>query len=236
LSYRFFFSFVILIVLTLNTQVSIAQDWKHPAFKPVKDNADLPRVLILGDSISIGYTVPVQAELKMEANVHRAPENCASTREGLEKLEEWLGDGEWDVIHFNFGLHDLKYVDVERKKNVSPKEGIQKTVLDEYVVKLERLTTRLEATGAKLIWCATTPVPKGTKYRVSGDAAKYNVAAAKIMQKHGVPINDLYTRVLLKKIERTAPNNVHFTDAGSALLAGFVANEIRAALKTVEKP
>src|SRR5262249_4795155 len=79
-----------------------------PAFAPVKDDPALPRVLLIGDSISIGYTVPARKLLQGKANVHRIPENGGPTSNGSAKLDKWLGDGKWDVIHFNWGLHDLK--------------------------------------------------------------------------------------------------------------------------------
>ena len=81
---------------------------QSPAFAPVADQAGLPRVLLIGDSISIGYTVTVRTELAGKANVHRIPENGADTANGLKKIDDWLGDSHWDVIHFNWGLHDLK--------------------------------------------------------------------------------------------------------------------------------
>ena len=79
-------------------------------FRPIVDRAELPRVLLLGDSISIGYTLGVRQQLQGEANVHRAAENCGPTTRGLKQLEKWIGQKQWDVIHFNFGLHDLKYM------------------------------------------------------------------------------------------------------------------------------
>src|SRR5262245_2767243 len=81
---------------------------RNPAFEKVVDDPKLPRVLLVGDSISIGYTLPVRTLLKGKANVHRVPENGGPTTNGLAKLSAWLGNGKWDVIHFNFGLHDLK--------------------------------------------------------------------------------------------------------------------------------
>ena len=77
-------------------------------FAPITDDPKLPRVLLIGDSISMGYTLPVRKMLAGTANVHRVPENAGDTARGLEKLDAWLGDKPWDVIHFNFGLHDLK--------------------------------------------------------------------------------------------------------------------------------
>src|SRR5689334_21790630 len=81
---------------------------QSPAFAPVTDEPGLPRILLIGDSISIGYTVTVRTMLAGKANVHRIPENGADTANGLKKLDAWLGDARWDVIHFNWGLHDLK--------------------------------------------------------------------------------------------------------------------------------
>jgi len=72
----------------------------------VQDDPKLPRVLLIGDSVSRGYTQAVRRALAGKANVHRAPANCGPTATGLKKMDVWLGDGKWDVIHFNFGIHD----------------------------------------------------------------------------------------------------------------------------------
>src|SRR5690242_7520015 len=81
-----------------------------------KARTALPRVLIIGDSISIGYTPYVKEMLAGEADVDRPAENCQGTKNGIGKIDQWLGDTKWDVIHFNFGLHDLKHVDAATGK------------------------------------------------------------------------------------------------------------------------
>src|SRR5262245_55211566 len=63
------------------------------AFASVDDVARLPRVLLIGDSISIGYTPAVREMLRGVANVHRIPDNGGPTTRGLAMLEEWLGSG-----------------------------------------------------------------------------------------------------------------------------------------------
>src|SRR5438477_12105372 len=68
----------------------------NPAFAPVQDVAGLPRVLIIGDSISIGYQVPLREALKGKANVHRPATNCGPTTRGVEQIEQWLGDNKSD--------------------------------------------------------------------------------------------------------------------------------------------
>jgi acyl-CoA thioesterase-1 len=187
-----------------------------PAFAPVADDPSLPRVLLIGDSISIGYTVAVRDALKGKANVHRAPTNCGPTIRGMEQLDQWLGKGRWDVIHFNFGLHDLKQIN-----------GKQQVPLDQYDKNLRDLVGRLKKTGAALVWCSTTPVPQtSSPPRSNEDVLKYNAAAKKIMDETGVPIDDLYAFALpqIGKIQR--PSNVHFTTEGSAILAKQVAASI----------
>ena len=71
----------------------------------------LPRVLLIGDSISMGYTLPVRELLEGKANVHRIPTERRSDEERRREHREWLGDGKWDVIHFNWGIHDLKIME-----------------------------------------------------------------------------------------------------------------------------
>jgi len=83
---------------------------KKGPMAPIKDVEGLPRVLLIGDSISIGYTLDTRKLLAGKVNVHRIPTNGGPTSRGLESLDEWLGKGKWDVIHFNWGLHDLKYM------------------------------------------------------------------------------------------------------------------------------
>src|SRR5687768_8371749 len=78
-----------------------------PSLVPVDEQPGLPRVLLIGDSISMGYTIPVRDLLKGQANVLRPMTNCGPTIRGIESLDSWLGNKKWDVIHFNFGLHDL---------------------------------------------------------------------------------------------------------------------------------
>ncbi|MDR2675341.1 MAG: hypothetical protein LBC18_10905, partial [Opitutaceae bacterium] len=66
------------------------------AVAPVKDTPGLPRVLLIGDSISIGYTLQVRALLAGRANLHRIPVNGGATEVGLAKIDDWLGKGKWD--------------------------------------------------------------------------------------------------------------------------------------------
>jgi len=201
----------------------------NPTMAPIEDVEGLPRVLLIGDSISIGYTLPTRAALKGKANVHRPNTNCGPTTRGLQAIDQWLGTKKWDVIHFNWGLHDLKYIS-DKGGLADVDKGTQQVPIAQYEANLEKLVVRMKKTGAKLIWCSTTPVPEGAKGRVVGDAVKYNAVAAKVMEKHGVAIDDLYAlaKPRLKELQR--PANVHFSPEGSKALAAQVAKSILAAL------
>jgi acyl-CoA thioesterase-1 len=188
-----------------------------------------PKVLIIGDSISIGYFEPTKQLLEGKAELYHNEGNAQHTANGLDKLDEWLGDTTWDVIHFNHGLHDLKYVN-EKGERVAPAEGRQQIPIEDYARNLEELVERLRKTGATLIFATTTPVPEGATGRIQGDAERYNQAAVRIMKKHGVRINDLYTYAVARLDSIQRPRNVHFTPAGSRLLAEQVAQNILSAL------
>lgn len=201
----------------------------HPSLAPVEDTPGLPRVLLIGDSISMGYTVPVRELLKGVANVHRPLTNCGPTTRGVEELDRWLGNGRWDVIHFNFGLHDLKYVD-EKGQNASPEKGKVQVPIENYKKNLDAMAVRMKKTGAKLVFATTTPVPEKEPARRADSDRAYNAAAREVLARHRVAVNDLNALVRGRKGEGQLPNNVHFTADGYRALAGQVAAEVRKAL------
>ena len=193
----------------------------------------LPNVLILGDSISIGYTLKVRSRLSAVANVYRPlnpgdkpPANCADTGTGVKSLHKWLGSNHWDVIHFNFGLHDLKYVD-EQGKPVAVDKGKQNTSPEKYEANLRQLVDELKKTGATLIWCSTTPIPNGNVERVPGNEIQYNAIAEKVMKENGIVVDDLHALVASRGAELQIPMNVHFNEQGSDVQADAVADMIK---------
>jgi acyl-CoA thioesterase-1 len=228
------FAFILMACLIGGTL--FAQETKKPKrispMTPIKDVAGLPRVLIIGDSISIGYTLPTRALLKGKVNLHRIPTNGGPTTKGVAELDKWLGDGKWDLIHFNWGLHDLKYMG-PNGENLFPKEkgGKVQVPIDEYEKNLHKLVARMKKTGAKLVWRNTTPVPPGSKGRYVGDSVRFNEAAARVMKKHGVPTLDLFTMSKERMKELMRPANVHYFPEGSKALAEVVAKDILKRLK-----
>ncbi len=204
-------------------------------------NPLLPSVLLLGDSISIGYTREVRHLLEGQANVVRPvapgrdePLNCRSTAEALTDLSIWLGKTKWTVIHFNWGLHDLCYrnpesKDLGRRDKVHGKISVPP---EQYEKNLETIVKRLEATGACLVWANTSFVPAGELGRHQGDERKYNEIAARVMASHGIPSNDLFTTTSSFPASYfLGPGNVHFTAEANWQLGQQVADRVRPALE-----
>ncbi len=195
---------------------------------PVQENPSLPRVLLLGDSISIGYTLPLRAKLAGVANVVRPATNCGPSRSALSHLDEWLGDRPWDVIHFNFGLHDMKHVlpGSERMVAVGTTGSGPLEPPESYARNLRQIARRLQRTGARLIWCSTTPVPEGAFGRVAGEEQNYNAIANRVMREAGIEVQDLHKRLLAEPQRLQRPGDVHFTAAGSTRIAELLAPRI----------
>ncbi|MCW0219094.1 MAG: SGNH/GDSL hydrolase family protein [Prosthecobacter sp.] len=218
-----FFSLSLLLPISAQeTKPTAKKSQPHPSVVPVKDVEGLPRVLLIGDSISMGYTLPTRKLLEGVANVHRIPQNGGPTKNGVANMDKWLGDGHWDVIHFNWGIHDLKFMP----------DGKRQVEAADYEANLRSLVARMQKTGAKLIFATTTPIPKGPLIppREFGQVADYNAIALKVMKDMGVTVNDLNAWITPKLAEMQKPQDVHYLDSGYDYLAEKVAQEIRTAL------
>jgi alpha-L-fucosidase len=179
-------------------------------------------VLLIGDSICGGYQQGVKKLLTGKAEVVKQEGNAQHTGTGLEKLDQWLGDGQWNVIHFNWGLWDLAYRNPKSENfgHLDKVDGKLTTSLPDYEKNLRTLVARLKKTGATLIWASTTPVPDGEPGRIKGDEVKYNAVAAKIMAENGIAIDDLHAEVIRQGRPKT--NNVHDTGDLSPKAAGSI--------------
>lgn len=122
------------------------------------------------------------------------------------------------------------------KNLADPKAATSKpqVSIDDYEKNLRTLVARLKKTNAKLIWCATTPVPEGAKGRVVGDSVKYNKVAAAVMKENDIAIDDLYSFAKPRLKETQKPKDVHFTPAGSTALAEEVVKHINVAIGSTE--
>ena len=164
------------------------------------DDPKLPRVLVIGDSISMNYHKAAKEALKGVANYHRCEGNAFSSIHGVKNSELWMGEFKepgfhWDVIQFNHGLHDLKQAYDKETDTFGP----YAMPLEDYKKNLEKQIAILRTSGANLVFATTTPVPndnKSTYARRKGASAEFNKAALEVMKKYpDIIINDLYGAV-----------------------------------------
>lgn len=195
---------------------------------------DKPSILIIGDSISIGYTPFVTEDLSNKADVFHNPGNAQHTGTGLKKIEEWIGNKKWDIIQLNWGLWDLCYrhPDSKVQGNRDKVKGKITYTIDEYASNLDSIVTiLLRKTEAKLIFVTTSYVPKNEAGRFENDAIRYNEAAKKIMEKHSVIINDIYHQSIpIHQKFGKGSDDVHYSNQGyeklSELVTKFLETEI----------
>jgi lysophospholipase L1-like esterase len=202
---------LLLVVLTLLLTTSFAQK---------------PRILIIGDSISGGYTPYVQEYLKDKAIVIRINENGQHTGFGLKRIREYIGNEKWDIIHFNYGLHDLCYRHPDSKLygNRDKIKGKLPFSIEKYETNLDSLVKVMkELSNAKLIFVTTTYVPENEAGRFAKDPQLYNKVAKRIMKKHHVKINDIYKKsTSIHKKYGLGNDDVHYTEKGNEQLGKLI--------------
>jgi acetyl esterase/lipase/dienelactone hydrolase/lysophospholipase L1-like esterase len=183
-----------------------------------------PKVVLIGDSIRLGYAPRVINRLAGKAVVVSPPENGGDSANLLAHLDEWVVREKPDVVHLNCGLHDLKR---------ARKDGRFQVELGRYEENLRRIVGLIrEKTDASIVFADTTPViddrharRRADFDRVEADVRRYNAAAVAVMAKLGVPVNDLHGVVEHEGVENAiGPDGVHYTAAGSARLAEAVSD------------
>ena len=186
-----------------------------------------PVVLIIGDSISMkdGYFPGVVERLGERFRLVHNPGNGSDSAHVLAHLEEWVAAASPDVIHFNCGLHDIKF---DRKK-----QALQQPPPD-YERNLREIARRLKALpNTRLMFALTTPVNEQWHRankpfdRRMKDVERYNAIARRVMAENGIAVNDLF-RVIADAGPDTClvRDGVHMNGRGNALLAEAVASAI----------
>ena len=193
------------------------------------------KILIIGDSISLGYTPFVKENLSEWAMVEHNPGNAQHTGTGLERIDAWIGDTQWDIIQFNWGLWDLCYRHPNAKAygNRDKINGVVTFSVEEYASNLEGLVKKIkEKSNAKLIFVTTSYVPKEEVGRHAIDAKKYNEAAKAVMKKYGIMVNDIYKASKnIHKKHGIGSHDVHYTEQGyeklGELISRFLLNQMK---------
>ena len=179
------------------------------------DQDDLPRVLLVGDSIVRGYFAETEKRLSGKASCARlTTSKCVSDPTFNEDLQLLLKQYKFDVIHFNNGLHGWGY-DEEQYR-----EGLSNTVA----------ALKKHAPHAKLIWATTTPDRDKSDLQKFGKRAERvkdrNRIAAEIMEQHRIPSDDLFGLVE-NQPDWHSNDGVHFNAQGKETQASQVAETIQ---------
>jgi lysophospholipase L1-like esterase/dienelactone hydrolase len=186
----------------------------------------LPKIVLLGDSIRLGYAPLVAKRLAGRAVIVSPEANGGDSATVLKNLDAWVIREKPDVIHFNCGLHDLK---------LSKKTQRHQVELPEYEANLKAIVARLKKeTSAALIFANTTPIlddrhaqRKADFDRREVDVVRYNRAALAVMKEAGVPVHDLHGAVELGGSEMLLDKDgTHYTPAGYEQLAEAVADSV----------
>lgn len=168
------------------------------------DKGDLPRVLLIGDSITRGYFDGVEKALAGKANCARlTTSRCVCDPVFFDELLLMLRQYRFQVIHFNNGLHGMGYTQDQYREGFS---RLMET-LDRY------------GQGARLVWASSTPVRKRGALAELDDnteiVKRRNRIAAEFVGKAGLPTDDLFS-LGIGHPEYYSDDGVHYNAEGRA--------------------
>lgn len=184
----------------------------------------VPKVVLVGDSIRMGYAPFVAKRLEGRALVVSAKPNGEDSGNVLRNLDEWVIREQPAVVHLNAGLHDLKLTDKGHQVPLAEYEKNLKTIID-------RIRKETKAT---IVFATTTPIVDNLHAqrkvgfdRFEADVQKYNVAAVSVMKQAGVPIDDLHELVETRGRDKMmGPDGTHYTQEAYEILAAAVTESI----------
>jgi len=185
-----------------------SQDWCIITLRTKPANgADVPLVLLIGDSITVRYSTEVGTALRDKAYVSLLGTSKAVGDPALlDELKLVLRQNRYAVIHFNYGLHG----GIEGYRS-----GFAAVLA----------TIKQYAPTAKLIWATTTPCEKKDDAPEEGVIERNKIAAEHLV-KAGIVVDDLYTLVATHPKKLWDPGGVHYTMEGTAMQSHQVAQTI----------
>jgi len=186
---------------------------------------DKPSAILIGDSICMGYRPRVEQRLLGKVSILGIEGNGGDSGRLLENLDEWIINCDAALIHFNCGLHDLKF-ERDSKAYQQP--------IEVYEANLRKIVERLRSESkARLIWATTTPVIDERHNAVKGfdrylrDVKAYNRIATAIMTEAGISMDDLCSAIQNDSVEAClGGDGVHMTERGNGILADTVSRSV----------
>lgn len=194
----------------------------------------MKNVLLVGDSIRMGYDKAVKKTLEGKANVYFPVENCRFASYVLRYIHEYkklVANGDVDVLHWNAGLWDCLRLFEEEPH----------TPIEMYSYYIERICVRIKKVfpNAHVIFATSTAVQSEKMSinfkRYNEEIERYNEAAAAVVKKYGFEVNDLYA-VSVTLTENAHSDPVHYyTSVGTEAFANKVLEHIVPALGITEE-
>ena len=182
----------------------------------------MKKIMLIGDSIRLGYQAKVAELLTEKATVTGPADNCRFSAYTLFCLSGWVLDDDCDVIQWNNGQWDTCYMP----------DGTIHTPLSSYLELQERIASILTKKTRRLIFATTTPVwpeqftSATVNRRRNEDICDYNRAATDLLSKLGVEINDLHSHIARDVRRYISEDMVHLTEEGNDLCAERVVDRI----------
>lgn len=166
------------------------------------------QVMLLGDSLRMGYEPIVRKMLEGRAEVSGPSENGRWAGYTLNSFRFWIPSmPKPDLIHWNNGLWDL---------GDDYHLGRPFSLPEEYESALERMVTVINKTfpEAKIIMATTMP----TDNPDSSDIESYNEILKKVAERHNIPVDDLFP-IPKKDPSLIGPDHIHLTPEGFETVA-----------------
>lgn len=189
-------------------------------------NSSQSQTLIVGDSISLGYTPYVETRDADVAHngacpyyidADTGPTNAGNSKRAASCMDIWLSQGNYRIVHFNTGLHDVR--DCGNGPAVA---------LSDYLMNLQSIIDAIRAHGAVPIFATTTPVEHAMACHSDLTIQEYNAAAVEMMHSQGIQVDDLYAYMAPYQTQYHGDEGIHFTQQGYEFLAARVISALSA--------
>lgn len=196
--------------------VRVGKGWSLDV--PKIDDQSRPRILIYGDSISMGYKPKLVDALQGKVYVEHWCHFCGGTGDYGKIFSEAAASAPYDVIVFNNGLHSLSWV--EQKVSDKAIQESYRRIIKGF---------REGAPKAKLVYLTTTPVNDGKDPKVekvgfdprNDVVLRLNKIAKKVMAEENVEVIDLY-EPMHKMLENMSRDRMHWKGEGYKFISDKV--------------
>lgn len=182
------------------------------------------KVLLIGDSIRLNSEPFVRPALNSTIELFSPNENCESSAKVLNNLKRWMDGLEFDAIHLNCGLHDVRY---------NPNQNNPVSTLEQYSLNLERIFGFLANLPLKVVWATSTPIDEAIHNQVKvsrrylQDVIDYNHTSVELARRFGFEVNDLFSKVSTQNLSSLLlPDGIHFNETGNKLLGELISQVV----------